>query len=266
MTSRNGLLAQRRIAVHGLQVHYLVSTNPVPAQRLRLVLVHGYGMSSRYMVPLAQNLARDFRVYAPDLPGFGRSDKPKRVLDVPDLADSLAAWMTALGLGPAVLIGNSLGCQVAVEFALRQRERVACLVLQGPTPDPAARTARQQVLRQVLNSRYDGSPRMGWIALSDFMRAGPHRLLLTLRHLLRHRIEERLTEVPIPALVLRGTRDPVVPRPWAQRAAHLLPQGRLIEVAGAAHVMNFHAPERFARVVRRYVGLSATTTSRCEPA
>jgi pimeloyl-ACP methyl ester carboxylesterase len=76
-----------------------------------------------------------------------------------------------------------------------------------------------------------------------------------LRHLLRHPIEERLSQVRMPALVLRGTHDPVVPRAWARRAAHLLPQGRLIEVAGAAHIMNFHAPERFARIVRRYVGL-----------
>jgi pimeloyl-ACP methyl ester carboxylesterase len=251
-------LAQGRITVDDVQVHYLVSTCPVPAQRAPVVLVHGYGMSSRYMVPLARALARDFRVYAPDLPGFGRSDRPKRVLDVPQLADALAAWMTALELGPAVLIGNSLGCQIAVELALRHSERVACLVLQGPTPDPEARTARQQFLRQVLNGRHDGSARMTWIAFSDFLRAGPHRLLLTLRHLLRHPMEQQLARVRMPALVLRGTRDPVAPAPWARRAARLLPQGRLIEVAGAAHVMNFHAPERFARVVRRWLGLSAT--------
>jgi pimeloyl-ACP methyl ester carboxylesterase len=47
----------------------------------------------------------------------------------------------------------------------------------------------------------------------------------------------------------------VISRAWARQAAELLPQGRLIEVAGAAHIMNFHAPERFARIVRRYVGL-----------
>lgn len=255
MKERNGRLAHRRIAVDGLRVHYRVSTGPAPAEYPPVVLVHGYGMSSRYMVPLAAALAHDFRVYAPDLPGFGRSDKPQRVLDIPELADALAAWMTALGLGPAVLIGNSLGCQVLVELALRHGERVACLVLQAPTPDPAARNARTQILRQALNLRHDATARMSWIALSDFLSAGPPQLLLTLRHLLRHRVEDRLTQVRMPTLVLRGTRDPVVPRAWARRAADLLPQGRLIEVAGAAHIMNFHAPERFARVVRRYVGL-----------
>jgi pimeloyl-ACP methyl ester carboxylesterase len=165
MKARNGRLAQRRIAIDGLQVHYRVSTSAIPAKRPPIVLVPGYGMSSRYMVPLAEVLACDFRVYAPDLPGFGRSDKPKRALDIPELADALAAWMSALGLGPAVLIGNSLGCQILIEAALRHGERVACLILQGPTPDPAARSAARQVLRQVQVGRYDGTPRMSWIGI-----------------------------------------------------------------------------------------------------
>jgi pimeloyl-ACP methyl ester carboxylesterase len=258
MKARNGRLAQRRIAIDGLQVHYRVSTSAIPAKRPPIVLVPGYGMSSRYMVPLAEVLACDFRVYAPDLPGFGRSDKPKRALDIPELADALAAWMSALGLGPAVLIGNSLGCQILIEAALRHGERVACLILQGPTPDPAACSAARQVLRQVQVGRYDGTPRMSWIALTDFVTAGPRRLLATFRYYLRYPIEARLPLVRTPALVVRGTRDALVPPSWATAAADLLPRGRLIQVPGAAHVMNFHAPERFARIVRRYVGLSAT--------
>ena len=259
MATRGGCLAQRRIVVDGLQIYFRVSTGAVPAARPPIVLVHGYGMSSRYMVPLAAALGRDFRVYAPDLPGFGRSDKPRRALDLPELADALAAWMRALGLGPAVLIGNSLGCQIVVELALRHGELVACLVLQAPTPDPAARTALQQIVRQALNLRHDATARMSWIVLRDFASAGPRRLVSTLRHLLRHPMEDQLARVRVPALVLRGTRDPVVAGAWAARAAELLPRGRLIEVAGAAHITNFHAPERFARVVRRYVGSANRT-------
>jgi pimeloyl-ACP methyl ester carboxylesterase len=61
-----------------------------------VVLVHGIGVSSRYMTPIAIELAATCKVYAPDLPGFGLSAKPSRILDVPALADALAAWMRAL--------------------------------------------------------------------------------------------------------------------------------------------------------------------------
>lgn len=49
------------------------------------------------MLPLAEQFAAQFTVRAPDLPGFGRSGKPTRVLDVPGLADDLAAWTETAG-------------------------------------------------------------------------------------------------------------------------------------------------------------------------
>ena len=101
-----------------------------PSHRLPVVLVHGYGMSSRYMMPLALELARDFAVYAPDLPGFGRSSKPRKVLDMVELADALAAWMACISLRRAVLVGNSMARHVIVEIAVRHSDRVDCLVLQ----------------------------------------------------------------------------------------------------------------------------------------
>ena len=122
------------------EIFFQVSRGEAPSHRPPVVLVHGYGMSSRYMVPLALELAPDFRVYAPDLPGFGRSSKPRKVLDMVELADALAGWMARIGLRRAVMIGNSMGCQVLVEFAVRHEDWVDRLVLQGLTPDPAART------------------------------------------------------------------------------------------------------------------------------
>ena len=99
-------------------MHARVSLDPVPRDRLPVILVHGLGMSSRYMIPLAQHLAPHVRVYAPDLPGFGSSDKPREVLTVRELADALAAWMRAIGVERAVFIGNSLGCEVLVELRI----------------------------------------------------------------------------------------------------------------------------------------------------
>src|SRR5687767_14905256 len=69
--ARMGELESRWYEVHDLRMHALVSTEPVPRDRLPVVLVHGLGVSSRYMVPIARHLAPDFRVFAPDLQGFG---------------------------------------------------------------------------------------------------------------------------------------------------------------------------------------------------
>src|SRR5437764_14984060 len=104
-------------------MHFVASTVPVPA-RPALVLVHGVGLSYRYLMPYAALLAEHFRVFVPDQPGFGRSHKPRRVLPLPELADWLADWMEAVGLEQAALMGNSFGCQVVVNLAVRHPHRV----------------------------------------------------------------------------------------------------------------------------------------------
>ena len=113
----------------------------VVSARPAVVLVHGMVVSSRYMAPLAEHLAPRANVYAPDLPGYGQSYKPWPVLSVPELADALAAWMNRRNIERAHFVANSFGCQVLVELALRHPMRIDRLVLQGPTADPAPRSA-----------------------------------------------------------------------------------------------------------------------------
>ncbi len=239
--------------VDGLRVHARVTVDPVPEGSPAVVLVHGLVVSSRYMIPTAQQLAPHHGVYVPDLPGFGRSEKPPSVLDVAGLSDSLAAWMETVGLRSAVLVGNSVGCQVVADLALRHPERVERAVLQGPTMDPEARTTLRQAARLALDGTRE-PPSLLPIMLLDYLSAGLRRSFSTFQHALKDRIEEKLPHVRVPTLVVRGERDPIVPQRWAEGVAGLLPEGRLVVVPGAAHTMNYAAPSELARVVRVFLG------------
>ena len=219
-----------------------------------VVLVHGMVISSRYMVPTAERLAPWCRVYAVDLPGYGRSYKPARPLALPELADALAAWMEAAGIARAHLVGNSFGCQIIAELALRHPRRIDRLVLQGPTVDPAARTLPRQVLRLFLNSLREPTS-LGRISRQDYRAAGLRRAWVTVKMALHDRIEDKLPRIQAPTLVVRGTRDPLVSRAWAERIVRLLPDGRLMEIEGAAHTINYSAPDEFVRVIAPFLGL-----------
>src|ERR1700736_2151867 len=107
-----GQLDRETTPVNGRPLHVRVSTTVVPPDAPTFVLVHGLGVSSRYMIPLAKHLARSARVFAPDLPGFGKSPGPCRVLNVPELAEALLEWTQTRIHGPLVLVGHSFGCQV----------------------------------------------------------------------------------------------------------------------------------------------------------
>lgn len=232
--------------VDGCAIHARSWAGPSGVGTPTVVLVHGLVVSSRYMVPVGERLSARCRVYAPDLPGFGQSDKPPQALGVPALADALARWMSATGIDRAALVGNSFGCQVIADLAVRCPERVERLVLVGPTVDPRARSGFGQAVRWLAEARRD--IRMAPILLADYCRAGPRRALATFRVMLADRIERNLPLIHAPALVVRGRRDRIVPEAWAEQAASLLPRGRLIVVPGAGHAMNFHAPLELARV------------------
>lgn len=227
-------LEGRRLDVDGLGVHALVADGPPGAPVV--VLVHGQGMSSRYMEPLGDRLARFARVHAPDQPGFGASAEPPRALDLEGLADFHAAYLRATGLGRATLLGNSFGCQIAAACAERHPEAVERLVLQGPTADPASRTVVGIARRWFENGRHE--PSNPGFLLAEYRRAGFARVAGTFRAMLRDRIEDRLPKVTAPVLVVRGERDPIAPEAWAARLAGLAPRGRLVTVPGAAHTMN----------------------------
>lgn len=217
-----------------------------------VVLVHGQIISSLYMVPTAERLASEFRVFAPDLPGFGLSDKPRRVLCVPELADALGAWMDTLELGPAALVGNSLGCQIAVDLAVRRPELVQALVLAGPSVDRHARTASAQIVRWFRD--WPGErPSLALAHLRDFAHAGLRRSLGTFRCTLADRIEEKLPLVQVRTVVVRGTRDTIVPQVWAEEVTRLLPHGELILIPGGPHCVNYSTPGPFSRIIASFL-------------
>src|SRR5262249_54124687 len=136
-----GDLTGRWLVVDGLRVHISSGGSGDP-----VVLVHGFGVSGTYMLPLARALAGRFSVFVPDLPGYGRSERPAAPLGIRGLADARAGCLDALGLDRPALVANSLGCQIVTRLAVARPDRAGPLVLIGPTIDPERRKARRQVL------------------------------------------------------------------------------------------------------------------------
>ena len=252
----DGRLASRWTVVDGRRWHARVSVDPVPAGTPPVVLVHGLGVSSRYMVPTARRLAPHYRTYAPDLPGFGKSQRPPRPLDLTELADALVEWMRAVGLDQAVLLGNSLGCQIIADVAVRHPERLRQAVFVGPTGDPAVRSLVRwfgRLLRDVPREPLPLIP----LQTFDYLAAGPRRVLHTARQMVRDPFAAKLPLVRQPTLVVRGERDGIVPQRWAEEVVRRLPCGRLVVVPGAGHAVNYSAPATLVAAVRAFLADAA---------
>jgi pimeloyl-ACP methyl ester carboxylesterase len=183
------------------------------------------------------------------LPGSGRRAA------VPDL-DVLAALVRArLGAGPVVLAGHSQGCQVAAAAAVDPRVRA--LVLLGPSTDPRLRSPRGLVLRWLATAVREPLWQVP-LVLAQWLRTGPRAMTELWRRASPDPVRRRVAAVRVPVTVVRGTRDRLCDAGWAASVAAAAPDGRLVELAGAAHMIPHTRPGAVARLLLdRYRALAA---------
>lgn len=238
--------------VDGTRVYARVSPVPISSDSPPLpsvVLVHGLSVSSRYLLPAARVLAPFCRVYVPDLPGFGYSQKPPRVLDLAGLGDALAAWMRAVGLERAVFIGNSLGCQTICNLALRHPDLIQAAAFIGPSMDPEA-SALAEVVRLMENMLFCEPLPFLSVMLLEFLHTGPWWAQRTFHYGLNDDVLGKYARMPVPTLVVRGSRDPITTARFAEQLVALLPYSRpLLTIPGAGHCLHHNAPVAFLHAV-----------------
>ncbi|MCS5732282.1 alpha/beta fold hydrolase [Herbiconiux daphne] len=198
------------------------------------LLLHGIGMGHRYFRELADDLARSGRVLAVDLPGFGDAPEPSEPLDMTASGDFIADFIEAEGIERPVLVGHSMGSQVAVEALARHPQLFDRAVLIAPTVNATERTLWQQAARLAQDLAIE-HPRVIGIGLVHYLKTGPRWYLKKLRTMLAHRVEESLPHIRASVLVVRGEVDYVCPRAWVQVVARTIPEARLVEIAGRGH-------------------------------
>ncbi|HTG50148.1 MAG TPA: alpha/beta fold hydrolase, partial [Gemmatimonadales bacterium] len=135
-------LSLRGGEVDGLSLHYLVAGRG-PA----VVLLHGLGGFAESWRGTIDRLASRATVFSLDLPGFGRSAKPRTTYSLTYFARALHGFLDAMGIAQASLVGHSLGAAVGVTYALTHPARVERVALvAGLVPGFSFRTSWSQRL------------------------------------------------------------------------------------------------------------------------
>ncbi|MCL8207875.1 MAG: alpha/beta fold hydrolase [Actinomycetia bacterium] len=217
-----------------------------------LVLLHGGGGTGKAFWHQLQGLGEQFRVLAPDMPGFGKSDWAPGATTVDDLAPVLWAWADVLGLERLALGGNSMGGRVALAMALSAPARVVRLALLdavgvsvpgvaplNPLTVPPAEFVSTMVhdpehYRQVTPYRTLEDARelnAGRAAFARYLAAapiGPDR-------------SAELGRLTMPVLLIWGRHDRVVPLPLGEALAERLPHARLVVLEDVGHLPHIEA-------------------------
>jgi len=280
-------------AFAGTRAHVRVHGDGPP-----LLLVHGLMTSSYSWRYVLEPLGRHFTVYAPDLPGNGRSDRP---VDASYHPDALAGWIAAvqrgLGVRGCPVIGNSMGGYLAMRLALRDPAAMSRLVnLHSPgLPAPRmyalgaalalpgarrllARMVRREPrrwvhrnvhywdesLKSLEEAREYGEPLADPAGARVFTRHLAETLATGPMRGFRRQLAERRRggePFPVPLLLVYARRDPMVPPAIGDALAALVPSARMVRLDQASHFAHVDAPERFLPPVLEFLGVEATATS-----
>lgn len=256
--------------VDGLALHYIVEGRG-PA----VVLVHGLGGFAQSWRGTVAALAARATVFALDLPGFGRSAKPRTTYRLSYFASALHAFLGAVGVPQASLVGHSLGAAVAVTYALTHPARVERLALvAGLVPGFAFRMSlghrlvalpvvgevlslcRSATIYRAALARCFHAPQaaaVDFLVEHDYhIRTGPEAraaCLATARHIRADFGERRagyrraLATLDLPVLLVHGRQDPAVAPDHAAEAVTGFPRATLRWVDACGHFPHLEHPE-----------------------
>ena len=219
-------------------------------------LVHLHGAGGLRLSPAHDLFAKQFRVVAFEMPGFGQSAENTKTQSMPELSATMAAACEKLGLNRFNLMGTSFGSKAALWQALQQPERVLALVLQSPAairPEGGAPPPSSPAeLARVLYAYPDRQPPS--LPSDPAVLAKQQKLVGRLRGPARDRdLETQLPQLQVPTLVVFGTRDRMIPPEMGHLYKELIPNCHLVFVYDAGHAHDAERPEAFVEVVADFL-------------
>jgi len=213
-------MESRWLKIDDHNIHYVEMGAGFP-----LLLLHGGANDWRGWEKNIEALAQHYRVIAPDIVGFGKSDKSKSVYGIDDFVNYLTGFIEALNIERVHMAGHSLGGNIALEFAYRYPDKVAKLIPVAPFGFGKLSTwgfilGVISYWGRKLFFRKHSYPTLD----IEYSKDGFKEFMTKLR------------KVKVPAMIVWGEKDPYLPVKQAHIASSVLPNSRVEVMQRCGHV------------------------------
>ena len=241
-----------------------------------LLLLHGYGESLLAYRGLITPLARRFSVVAVDLPGSGLSEKPAGPYTLESMVARLSRALDGWINGPVIVVGHSMGGEIAAALAMERPDRIIKVILIAPAgkglgmglaDEPFSNQQQnlagwsvkaREFLVPVEDEEWLADPaEMTEAARSDS--ASRRAAESYLRDFDFAALKDRFNQLKQPTLLIWGRLDPLIPIEIGRQIAEDLPDGRFVEIGNSWHRPHVEQPERVTREILKFVGSDGET-------
>ncbi|HVA13650.1 MAG TPA: alpha/beta fold hydrolase [Stellaceae bacterium] len=235
----------------------------------KLLFLHGAGGYTQWL-PFFDALAERYEVLVPEHPGFGASDDPAFIRNVPDMAMFYLDFLETLGLDNAHVVGHSLGGWIAAEILIRDRARAKSLTLLAPagirvegvpsgdtfiwnTEETARNLFHDQAYADILLALKPSDAQMEVMLKNRFTATK----LGWQPRWFNPDLEKWLHRIKLPALVVWGKEDKVMPAAYAARWRARLPDARVVTIEQCGHLPHVEKLDDMIGSVRDFLGGAA---------
>lgn len=256
-------MLERFATVEGNRIRYLEEGNSGDT----VVLLHGLGgMAERWssVIPL---FSKNYRVIAPDMIGYGRSDKPQTDYTPEFFKRMTLGLLDVVSPSGAYMVGTSLGGEIVAECASTKNHRIKKVVMVAPagimkksTPALDAYTVAalyptHESVRLAYSMMMGGDKKSSDVAVENFISSmtRPNAKMVFISTLLGMKnsppIKEKLGLINVPVLLIWGTQDRMIPVSFAKEFESSIPNCNLVLMEGCGHIPYDERPEEFSRYV-----------------
>jgi pimeloyl-ACP methyl ester carboxylesterase len=243
-----------------------------------LLLVHGFPLDHTMWQGQIEELSSSFRIIAPDLRGFGKSDVTPGTATMQQFADDLAALLDAMAIRePVTFCGLSMGGYVGWQFFQRQRAKLARLIqcdTRAIADTDEGRAARLKTAEAVLKegaatvakamqpklfSEQTAKEKPEIVAATQqvMLNTNPQAIAAALRGMAeRPDVTSMLPKIDVPTLLVCGEQDAISPAKEMRGMAAAIPGAKFVEIAGAGHMAPLEDPAAVNRAIREFVSAS----------
>jgi 3-oxoadipate enol-lactonase len=241
-----------------------------------LVLIHAFPQDHTMWEEQAQEFRREYRVFTPDVFGFGGSPLPEEGWTIDDFADELAGAMEVLKIdSPFILGGLSMGGYVALAFAKEYPEMLRGLILADTRADADSTEAKAnrdksiavmatqtpaEFIEGMIPKILGETTRNSCPEIVECVRATGSKQskegIIAALAALRDRSDSTadLASIEVPTLVIVGEEDTVTPLALSEAMVKALPNATLEVIPKAGHLSNVEQPAAFTAAVRKWLG------------
>ena len=264
-----GLTVEQKTVIAGnIKTFYLSAGTGEP-----LVLLHGAGGGAVLWGPIIDLLSKYFYVIAPDVVGYGESDKPHAPYDKKYFSTWFRSFCDALNMGEINLLGNSQGGAIAMQFTIDNSDRVKKLILVGTAGlgrwgiSPAAmlkmaaanifptRRTVQSIVKYLVH-KTDNFPGDDGIAyLLEVIRSsgGKFPFLNGKGRAVAPFSSDKLRQITNPALIIWGAKDRILPVSHGKKGHEKMPNAQLRIIPDAGHTPFIDLPEEFKDIILHFI-------------